>query len=222
MTMAMKMTGKPKNRVSKEERKMAKAVNFGFLYGMGWFKFIQTAWANYQLRVTEAEARAFRKAFFDQFPMLLPWHSRQRRLAHKYGRVSTPMGRIRHLPDITSSDDGVRAEAERQAINAPVQGLASDMALLAGCMLSKQFREMGLKTSLVGAVHDAVNFEAPDEELAIVLPMIKDTMENLPLKQLFGTELTVPIIADLSVGRRWGGAKELTPEEVYDYQGISA
>lgn len=218
MTMAMKMTGKPERLITGEERKMAKAVNFGFLYGMGWFKFIQTAWSNYQLRVTESAARAFRKAFFDQFPMLLPWHARQRRLAHQYGRVATPMGRLRHLPDITSTDKGVQAEAERQAINSPVQGFASDMALLAGVRLSKKFREMNLRTSLVGAIHDAVNFEAPDDELAIVLPLIKDEMENLPLQKLFGTDVTVPIVADLKVGSRWGGARPLTPDEVYNWK----
>lgn len=228
--MAMRMTGKPWHGgkcdcggcVTQEERKKAKAVNFGFLYGMGWLKFISTAWLNYQVRVTESEARAFRVAFFNQFPVLLKWHARQRRLAHKYGRVMTPMGRIRHLPDITSTDDGVRAEAERQAINSPVQGFASDMALWSLVRLSKKFRDQGLKTRPVGAVHDACNFEGPEEEIGIVLPMIKNEMENLPLEEVFGVNMTVPIIADLKVGTRWGGAKEITPEQIYNWEGIPA
>lgn len=217
MAMAMRMTGKPASQVTKEERKKAKAVNFGFLYGMGWRKFIMTAWSNYGVRVTEEEAQAFRKAFFDQFPLLLPWHAKQRRLAHKYGRVVSPIGRIRHLPDITSTNQEVRAEAERQAINSPVQGFASDMALLSMVMLDKKFKKMGLKATPIGAVHDAVNFEIPNEELKIALPIIKDTMENLPLERLFGVDLNVPIIADLKVGTRWGGAREISPEEIYNW-----
>src|SRR3546814_19906538 len=86
MAMAMQMTGKPAHLVTKEERKKAKSVNFGFLYGMQWKKYVQTAWENYGLRVTEAEAQAFRHAFFQQFPELLNWHRRQRALVAKYGR----------------------------------------------------------------------------------------------------------------------------------------
>ena len=209
MTMAMTMTGKPEHLVTKEERKKAKAVNFGFLYGMGWAKFIQTAWENYGVRVTEEEAKAFRVAFFNQFPMLLPWHARQRKLAHTYGRVETPMGRVRHLPDIYSPDRGVMAEAERQAINSPVQGFASDMCALSMVLLAKQFRSQGVKAWPIGTVHDAVNWEIHGDALEVALPQIKYTMENLPLEDLFNITLDVPIIADAKVGTRWGQAKEV-------------
>jgi len=212
MAMAMQMTGKPAHLVTKEERKKAKAVNFGFLYGMGWQKFIMTAWSNYGVRVTEEEAQAFRKAFFDQFPMLLPWHGRQRRLAHKFGRVETPMGRIRHLPDIYSPDRGVQSEAERQAINSPVQGFASDMCALSMVILARQFRREDIQAYPIGTVHDAVNWEIHGDDLTYALPRIKDTMENLPLEEWFGVNLNVPIIADCKVGTRWGQAKELPGE----------
>jgi uracil-DNA glycosylase family 4 len=218
MAMAMLMTGKPASAITKEERKKAKAVNFGFLYGMGWMKFILTAWANYQVRVTEAESRAFRQAFFDQFNKLPQWHARQRRLAHKYGRVETPMGRVRHLPDIYSPDQGVMAEAERQAINSPVQAMASDMAALSMVHIARKFRDMNLTAHPVGLVHDAVNFEIPNHELRQALPVIKDTMENLPLERLFNLVIDVPIIADLKVGTHWGGARELSIDEVYDWK----
>lgn len=207
--MAMRMTGKPAVEVTKEERKRAKAVNFGFLYGMGWRKFVMTAWTNYGLKVSEEEAQAFRKAFFDQFPKLIPWHARQRRLANKYGRVETPMGRVRHLPDIYSPDDAVRAEAERQAINSPVQGFASDMALLSLVHTARKFRRHGLEAYPIGAVHDAVNFEVSIKDAPRVLPIIKHTMENLPLERLFNVQMTVPIVADIKVGTHWGGATEL-------------
>lgn len=210
MAMAMRMTGKPASRVTKDERKKAKAVNFGFLYGMGWRKFVMTAWQNYGIRVSEEDAQAFRKAFFDQFPGLIPWHAKQRRLAYKYGRVETPMGRVRHLPDIYSPDDGVRAEAERQAINSPVQGFASDMALLSLVHTARKFRRDGLQAYPIGAVHDAVNFEVSIGDAPAVLPIIKHTMENLPLERLFGVHMSVPIVADIKVGTHWGGATELT------------
>lgn len=217
MAMAMRMTGKPKSQITKEERKRAKAVNFGFLYGMGWHKFIMTAWSNYQVRVTEEESRLFRQSFFDQFPTLQAWHARQRRLAHKYKRVSTPMGRVRHLPDIDSAIPDVQAEAERQAINSPVQGFASDMAALSMVHVAREFRRRGLTAHPIGTVHDAVNFEIPNHELREALPVIKDTMETLPLERLFGVHLDVPIIADIKVGTHWGGARELSRDEIYDW-----
>jgi DNA polymerase-1 len=212
MAMAMRMTGKPAKLVTYEERKKAKAVNFGFLYGMGWRKFIQTAWENYGVRVTEEEAIAFRKTFFDQFPALIPWHNRQRRLAHTYGRVETPMGRVRHLPDIYSPDKGVQSEAERQAINSPVQGFASDMCALSLVLLAKRFRREGVRAFPIGSVHDAVNWEIHADDLAYALPIIKETMENLPLEELFNCAIDVPIIADCKVGTRWGQAKEIPAE----------
>ena len=212
MTMAMRMTGKPADQVTKDERKKAKAVNFGFLYGMGWAKFVQTAWENYGVKVTEEEAQAFRKAFFGQFPMLLPWHARQRKLAHTYGRVETPMGRVRHLPDIYSPDRGVASEAERQAINSPVQAFASDMCALSLVILAKDFRNQGVRAYPIGSVHDAVNWEIHGDDLEVALPQIKYTMENLPLRERFNCDIDVPIVADCKVGTRWGQAQEVPSE----------
>jgi len=212
--MAMRMTGKPEHLVTKEERKKAKAVNFGFLYGMGWLKFISTAWENYGVVVTEEEAKAFRKAFFDEFPLLQKWHNHQRMMAHKFGRVESPIGRIRHLPDINSSDRGVVQEAERQAINSPVQSFASDMAVMALVLIDKELKRRGLRARSVGTVHDAINFECPEEELEEVVPLIKWHMENVPLEAWFGVHLDIPIIGDVKIGRRWGGADEIANEIV--------
>lgn len=216
MTMAMRMTGKPEHLVTKDERKKAKAVNFGFLYGMGWLKFISTAWENYGVVVTEEEAKAFRKAFFDEFPLLQRWHNKQRMMAHKYGRVESPIGRVRHLPDINSTDHKVVAEAERQAINSPVQSFASDMAVMALVLIDKELKRRGLKARSVGTVHDAINFECPEEELEEVVPLIKHYMENVPLEEWFGVHLDIPIIGDVKIGRRWGGADEVPNEVVTD------
>lgn len=209
MATAMKMTGKPEHLVTKEERKAGKPVNFGFLYGMSAATFVTTAWNNYGLKVTPEESQIFRKAFFTQFPALLDWHKRQKYLARKYGRVESPFGRVRHLPDITSADRLVRGDAERQAVNSPVQSFASDLAIMALVILTKRFRKMGLKTRSVGTVHDAINFEVPIEELPIVMPMIKYWMENVPIERWFGVVMDVPIIGDVAVSKMWGDKEEV-------------
>jgi DNA polymerase I-like protein with 3'-5' exonuclease and polymerase domains/uracil-DNA glycosylase len=215
MAMAMRMTGKPQSQITSEERKKAKAVNFGFLYGMGWAKFIQTAFVNYGVTVTEEEAQAFRKAFFDQFPGLMTWHAKQRKLAGQFKRVETPLGRIRHLPDVDSANREVQGEAQRQAINSPVQGMASDMALLSLVHTARAFRKQGLAAAPIGTVHDAVNFEIRYDDVPRALPLIKHIMENLPLERLFDCQpLNVPIIADLKVGTHWGGATEVPVEVI--------
>src|SRR5690606_10831268 len=100
LSTAMRVTGLPSTEVTKEVRKkVGKPVNFGFLYGMGWGKFIETAFKNYGSIFTELEAQGARQAYFELYPKLLPWHARQRRLVKEYGRVQSPLGRIRHLPD---------------------------------------------------------------------------------------------------------------------------
>jgi uracil-DNA glycosylase family 4 len=194
---AAEVTGKRPEDIAKEERKKAKAVNFGFLYGMGHKKFVLYARDNYDVEVTEAEAEKVRKRFFTSYPGLRPWHDRQRRLVNRYERVHSPIGRVRHLPDIRSGDKDVRAEAERQAINSPVQSFASDMTLMAMVLLT----EKGIP--VVGLVHDALLFEIPKKKLKSTLPVIQETMLDLPLKQWFGTELTVPIEVEISVGTHW-------------------
>lgn len=214
---ASNVLGVPADRVTKEDRKKAKAVNFGFVYGMGWKKFIATAWANYELIFTEEEAQAVRAAYFQQFPDLVDWHRRQRRLVHKYKRVQSPIGRIRHLPDIDSPDKAVQGEAERQAINSPVQSFASDMTQLSMSMVAKQFKELDLDAKVIGTVHDASLFQVRQDQVGLAMPLIKDTMQNLPLRRLFGVDIDVPIIADIKVGTHWGDAQELHEDQVYDW-----
>lgn len=215
---AASVLGIPESQVTKDDRKKAKAVNFGFVYGMGWRKFIQTAFEKYNAVFTEEEARAVREAFFEHFSGLQPWHGKQRRLVNQYGRVQSPLGRVRHLPDIYSPDEGVRAEAERQAINSPVQSFGSDMAVLAMVGINKKFRKAGIKGHCVGLVHDAINFEIRDDYLAEALPIIKTTMEDVrPMQKKFGIHVDVPIVADLKVGQHWGDARELEPEEVFNW-----
>lgn len=214
---ASNVLGVPPSQVTKDDRKKAKAVNFGFVYGMGWRKFILTAFEKYELHFSEQEAQDIRRAFFEQFRGLLPWHARQRRLVNEYGRVQSPLGRIRHLPDVYSGEQGVRAEAERQAINSPVQSFASDMTMLSMLLINEEFKSRGIQGFTIGTVHDALLFEIKTKQIGKALPVIKDTMEGLPLEKKFGVVLDVPIIADLKVGTHWGDAREIEPEEVYHW-----
>lgn len=216
---ASNVLGVPLSQVTKEDRKKAKAVNFGFVYGMGWRKFILTAFEKYELVFSEEEAQMIRRLFFEQFQGLLPWHARQRRLVNEHGRVQSPLGRIRHLPDVFSGEQGVRAEAERQAINSPVQSFASDMTMLSMLEINRKFVDLGLKAYTIGTVHDALLFEVKNKHVGKALPIIKDTMENLPLERKFGCSIDIPIVSDLKVGTHWGDARELEPDEVYDWAG---
>lgn len=216
---AADVLGIPLSEVSGDDRKKAKAVNFGFVYGMGWRKFIETAFLKYGATFTEAEAQAVRRAFFEHFNGLPRWHDRQRRLVRKYGRVQSAIGRVRHLPDIYSPDPGVQAEAERQAINSPIQALGSDMAVLSMVEINRIFRERGIRGHCLGLVHDAINYEIKDEDVPRAIPIIKSTMEDTDLMyRKFGTHLDIPIVADVKLGEHWGGSLEMSAEEAMNFE----
>jgi DNA polymerase-1 len=201
---ASKILGKPTGEVSKDERKMAKAVNFGFLYGMWWKKFRAYADQNYGVEVSIEEAKAYREAFFRQYSALEAWHSRQRRLVRNLHQVKSPTGRIRHLPTILSVDDDVQAEAEREAINAPVQGFASDLTVLAMVLIHERLDPK--KARIIGNVHDSIMLEARTAHAEEVAQLVKEVMENLPIKKLFGYKMTIPIEADVTISQHWGEA----------------
>ena len=206
MTMAVQLTGKPAEQVSSEERKKAKSVNFGYLFGMGWKKFISYAFDNYGVVVTENEARESREAYFRTYKRIRPWHERQRRLVKGYKRVNSLIGRTRHLPDIDSHEESVQQEAMRQAINSPVQSLASDMMLMALTILHN--RMPSDEANIVGTVHDSILFEIREDRVDYWVPIIRKTMENLPLHKKFGVSLDVPIAVDIKVGQHWSETEE--------------
>lgn len=223
MALAMALSGLPEHMITKEIRKRAKPVNFGYLYDMGWRKFQETAFQNYGVKFSDGQAQADKTAYFNFYPDLHPWHDKQRRLVKKYGRVESPIGRVRHLPDIYSPDPKVRAEAERQAINSPVQGLASDMALAAMNTVSEKLTALKLDKDafILGLVHDAINLEIRDDRVGDVLPIVKEAMENMRnMERKFGLHMTLPIIADCKVGRHWGDSIELSTEQVYNFPGL--
>lgn len=218
-TTASRVSGIPISKLTKEDRKKGKPVNFGFLYGMGWKKFIETAYSNYGVLFDEIEAQDARKIYFDLYPALPAWHQKQRRLVKQFGRVESPIGRVRHLPDIYSPDQGVRAEAERQAINSPVQGFASDMAVMSMIYINDQFRRLNIEGYCLGLVHDAINYEIRDDYLAQALPIIKSTMEDMEIvREAFGAVVDIPIVADVAVGDHWGTKVELSEDQVFDFK----
>jgi DNA polymerase-1 len=125
---------------------------------------------------------------------------------------------VRHLPDIDSGDFKVRGEAERQAINSPVQSFASDMCMIAMILIQEKFERKGIEGPFISTVHDALYWEVRNDHLRRALPIIKNTMENLPLEKMFGVVLDVPIKVDIKLGPYWGEARELTDKEIYDYR----
>lgn len=196
----------------KEQRKMAKAVNFGFVYGMGANKFQQYARDSYGVTLTLEEATLFRKNFFDEYASLQKWHSKQRKLVRSQGEVRSPIGRKRRLPDIYSSNKSKQAEAERQSINSPVQGFGSDITLMGmaevtGHSLSKEeaYQLDHDYFHCVGTVHDAVLFEVKNEYLITFAKKVKLIMDRpKALNSVFNFTSPIPIVVDMSIGKNWG------------------
>ncbi len=198
---AMAITGQREEDIIPEQRKMAKAVNFGFIYAMGSTRFIEYARDKFDVEISPSDGQAFRTSFFQNFSSLQQWHNRQRKAAHRRGWVISPIGRKRHLWDITSDNKKVRGEAERQAINSPVQSMASDMMLLSMVLLHPKLDPKVAR--IISTVHDSILFEIREEAVDDLLPMIQHTMENLPLEEVFDCLLTVPIVTDAKVGKFW-------------------
>ncbi len=195
-TTAIAVSGK--REVTKEERKKAKAINFGFLYGMGATKFREYARDKYGQDLTMEEAIRFRQRFFDLYAELPRWHMKQRDIVKMYGQVRTLTGRIRHLPGVFSPSEGLRASAERQAINTPVQSFASDLTLASVIEIYRTIPRDQCR--IVGTVHDAILFEVRNEYIEEVTEQIKAIMEKPQIiMEKFGIRLPVPLVSDLEV-----------------------
>ena len=184
---------------TKEHRTLAKAVNFGFLYGMLAKGFIDYAYDNYGVSMTLEEAEAYRNKFFATYAGLLPWHKNMEIECEMLGGVYNLFGRFRALPDIYSCDFGAKDAAIRQAINTPVQGTGSDLLLSAMIEIDKELTY----ASLVGSVHDSILIEAPETMAEQAVADIKRIMESPKLLNTFNIKLSVPLVADVEVGA-WG------------------
>lgn len=212
--------------IKKEQRKKAKAVNFGFVYGMGWRKFKIYARDNYGVDLTDKEAEQWRERFFQAYHSLPKWHSKQRRIVQSMGQVRSPIGRLRRLPDIYSTDKSKKAEAERQSINSPVQGFGSDLTILgmSEIMGNAQYYDPDYvldkdKFFVIGTVHDATLFEVRNDYLMEFCLRAKHILEHpKALEDVFHFDTDVPIVADVAVGKSWGAGIELHMEEGGDWQ----
>lgn len=186
---------------TKEERNKAKAVNFGFLYGMSARTFVTYAYDSYKQVFTQAEANAFREAFFAKYSRLLEWHKEMELLCEAEGGVANRFGRFRKLPDIYSQNRFERGRAARCAINTPVQGTGSDILISAMTEIHQKYKSEGVK--IIGTVHDSILGEFNEEDKDWIVPEIARIMAHPKIMDKFGVELKVPLEVDVGVGP-WG------------------
>ena len=185
---AAKVFGIPLEEVSRTQRSHAKTVNFGIIYGVSAFGLSN------QTDLSRNESKDLIEAYFETYPRLKAFMDEQIQFARKHGYVETVLGRRRYLPTINSGNYVVKGQAERNAINAPVQGSAADVIKVAMVNLHKLLKDY--KTKMLLQVHDELVFEAPKSEIQTIQPIIKSTMEN-------AIKFDVPLVVDCGVGANW-------------------
>jgi len=187
---AAKVYGVPENEVTKEMRYKSKSVNFGIIYGQGAFGLADN------LNIPRAEAKQLIENYFREYPAIKSYMDGEINFARENGYVKTLLGRKRWLRDITSNNATVRGFAERNAINAPIQGSAADMIKVAMINIDKDLRQRNLKTKMVLQVHDELVFDVYKPELELIKPIIEEHMKKaLPLN--------VPVEVGMGVGENW-------------------
>ncbi len=192
---AAAINGVSQDEVTKEMRYAAKEINFGVLYGMGTFGL---AW---RAGITQAQAKEFIKAYFEQFAGVKAYLDRTIELAEEHGYVETLFGRRRYLPEIHASNHVARAAAERMAVNMPVQGTAADIMKIAMINVEKAIREKyGDRVALLLQVHDELVLEAPKAEAEAVSELVKTEMAA-------AAKLSVPVEVQAGLAHTWGAAK---------------
>lgn len=203
---AQAVTGK--EDVSKADRTKAKAVNFGFLYGMGASSFRDYARDSYSVTLTDDEAVEYRKRFFELYSYLPVWHRETKEAAVKNCYVETLFGRRRYLDSIKYGKGSDKGAALRQAVNTSVQSVASDMMILALGLIHRLIVCGDYDAKIVATVHDSVLLEIAEDGAERVARKAQYIMEHLPLSH-FGVKLNVPVEVGLSIGRRWGEMEDL-------------
>lgn len=191
--------------IDKETRKRAKAVNFGFVYGMYPKKFVMYAKEKFSLDLSLHEGENYREAFFDKYPGLLLWHSRVEYFVSQNGWIDSVFGRRRHLPTAihgSGTEEWLRKEAVRQGINSPIQSAGSDLNLFISNLISSNqlkwdFKIDPTKCFMVGSAHDSQIFECHRDYVPTLQKGIKYTLDNLPVHKYFGFQFKVPILMDV-------------------------
>jgi len=189
---AAKVYGVEEAAVNKDMRRNAKAVNFGIIYGQSAFGLAEN------LGISRTEAKTIIENYFAQYPAIKTYMDANVQFAKQHGYVATILGRKRWLADINSSNQTVRGFAERNAINAPIQGSAADMIKLAMIEVDKQLRAQQLKSKMVLQVHDELVFDAPKEEVDALKTLITQAMSAA---MLLPNE--VPVLVETGVGNNW-------------------
>lgn len=185
----------PPAEVTPDQRRIAKVVNFGVVYGLSDFGLARDT------GMDQEAARVFIDRYFASFPAVTRYLERTRMHAREWGWVETFMGRRRHLPDIRAANRQLRGAAERMAVNMPIQGAAADIMKLAMIRSDAALRRAGVRSRMLLQVHDELVLESPEEEVDEVVRLVRDAMAG-------AAELAVPLVVDVKVGRNW---QEMTP-----------
>ena len=187
---AAKVFNVPLEEVTREQRSNAKTVNFGIIYGVSAFGLSN------QTDLSRKEAKALIDTYYETYPKLRAYMASQVDFARENGYVETVLQRRRYLKDINSRNAIVRGAAERNAVNAPIQGSAADIIKLAMINIYQRFEKEGFKSKMLLQVHDELVFDAHKDELEIIKPIIKDEMEN-------AFTMTVPLDVEMGIGENW-------------------
>ena len=187
---AAKIFGISPEEVTSDQRRIAKTANFGIMYGISAFGLSQ------RLHISRAEAKKIIEDYFANFPAISSYIEDTLTAARETGYVETIFGRRRYLPDINSKNGTVRALAERNAINAPIQGTSADIIKLAMINVDKRLRQEGLQSRMVLQIHDELVFDAIKEEVETLCKIVKEEMENV-------TTLSVPLTVECNYGSNW-------------------
>ena len=187
---AAKIYGKQVSEVTAEERRRAKTANFGIIYGISAFGLAQ------RLGISRTEAKALIDGYFASYPKVKQYMEQTISDAHQMGCVSTIFSRRRYLEGIDSNNANTRALAERNAINAPIQGSAADIMKIAMIGVAREFKQQGIRSKLILQVHDEIVVD--------LIPSEREAVERIVREQMEGAaELSIPLVVDIGVGKNW-------------------
>ena len=189
-TTAAKVFNVALDEVTKEQRSHAKTVNFGIMYGVSAFGLSN------QTNLSRQESAALIEAYYQTYPKLKAYMANQVDFARENGYVQTVLGRRRYLKDINSANGMVRSGAERNAVNAPIQGSAADIIKIAMINIYKKLQTENYQSKMLLQVHDELVFDVHLSELEKIKPMIKFEMEN-------AFKMDVPLDIEMGVGQNW-------------------
>jgi len=184
----------PIEAVTKDMRRMAKAVNFGIIYGISGFGLSEN------LNIDTKEASKFINEYYDTYPGIKAYKEESIKKAHKDGYVKTKFNRIRTIPELENKNYMIRSSAERMALNTPIQGSAADIIKIAMVNLFNEFNKHNLKSKILVTVHDELVVDTKKDEFDIVKKLMKEVMESV-------IELEVPLLVDIEYGDNWYQAK---------------